>query len=116
MGEKIYGVDLDGEVTPVMVRDAIIECFLGAHGEILDDMKETGDFKSEEEFEEMKKVDIKLLVKKSFGDVGGDYDNPTKEDIIGVCGKLAEFAANFRKPEIIEKHRGEIMRLVEKLG
>jgi len=29
----IYGIDADKEVTPLMVRDAIVECFFIAHCE-----------------------------------------------------------------------------------
>ena len=39
-----------------MVRDAIIGCFLAAHKEVLDLMKEYGTFKSEEEFKKMKSL------------------------------------------------------------
>lgn len=47
--------------------------------------------------------------------IGGDFDKPTKEDIFKVLEELKEFAKNFRNPEIIKKHYGEIMQLVEKL-
>ena len=56
MNKKIYGVDLSKKITPVMVRDAIIECFVKAHSKILEMMKEYHEFKSEEEFEQMGKV------------------------------------------------------------
>ncbi len=32
----IYGVDISKEVTPVMVRDAIIDCFTKAHSDVLE--------------------------------------------------------------------------------
>ncbi|MBT4647922.1 hypothetical protein HN827_10110 [archaeon] len=116
MDNCIYGVDLSKEVTPIMVRDAIINCFLNAHSEILDEMKEFGDFESEKEFEKMKLFDIKSLIEKYFEEVNGDFDNPTKESLLEVIGKLQEFAKNFRKPKIVNKHSGEIMKLIKKLS
>lgn len=116
MEEKIiYGVDTSKEVTPIMVRDAIIKCFVLAHKEILEMMKEYYKFGSKEEFKEMKELEVELLIKKYFKDTGGNFDNPTKEEIMKVLGKLAEYAKNFRNPEIIEKHYGEIMQLIGKL-
>jgi Zn-dependent oligopeptidase len=115
MAELIYGVDPSKPVTPVMVRDAIVDCFIQAHEEILEEMKEYHKFKSEEEFEEMKKVDVKILIKSKFEAIGADFNNPTKKSIIGVMDKLADLSANFRNPEIIKKHYGEIMELVNKL-
>ncbi|MFH1770144.1 MAG: hypothetical protein ABH828_01165 [archaeon] len=113
MNNCIYGVDLSKPVTPMMVRDALIECFLNAHGSILDDMKDQ--YKDSKEFNQIKEIDIKMTIKKFFKDVGGDFDNPTKESILKVMGKLQEFSANFRKPKIIERHAGQMMLLVEKL-
>jgi hypothetical protein len=112
---EIYGVDTEKMVTPTAVRDAIIRCFVVAHKEILDDMKDFGDFRSEKEFMEMKELNVELMIKKLFDDVGGDFDKPTKESLIKVCDKLAEFSKNFRKPEIIRKHYGEIMQLIKHL-
>ena len=112
----IYGIDISKDVTPIMVRDAIIDCFTKAHSEILEQMKEYTVFESEQEFEEMKHIQVKYLIETMFENVDGDFNNPTKESIIQVVMKLKEYAAaSFRKPEIIEKHAGEIMQLINKL-
>ena len=50
----IYGVDVTKNVTPVMVRDAIIQCFYEAHCNILELARETFGHPPEEKFEEMK--------------------------------------------------------------
>lgn len=115
MSQKIYCVDTSQSVTPEMVRDATVECFIQAHSEVLDSMKEYHEFKSEEEFEDMKKLDVKLLIETKFKELNADFNHPTKEDIINVINKLAEYAANFRKPEIVKKHYDEILTLVNKL-
>lgn len=115
MNKIIYGCDTTKKITTLGVRDAIIQCFIKAHAEILEMMKEYHEFKSKEEFEEMKKLNIKLLITAKFNEIGADFDNPTKDDLITVITKLAEFATNFRKPEIIKKHTNEITALINKL-
>jgi Zn-dependent oligopeptidase len=115
MEEKIYGVDLSKRITPVMVRDAIIKCFIEAHSEVLEMMKEYHEFKSMKEFEEMKQIDVELLIKSKFEEIGADFNNPTKKDLIEIIEKLAVLASNFRKSEVIDKHYSEIMQLVNKL-
>ena len=108
----IYGVDTTKPVTPYDVRDAIVECFILAHSEALDDLKNYGKELTPIEFENIKEIDIRQLMRNFFSEVGGDYENPTKESIQGVIGKLKEFSVNFRNPEIIEKHASEIAELV----
>lgn len=115
MNKIIYGVDLSGEVTPIMVRNAIIKCFFNAHKSELDQLRNGHDAISDAEFEKIEQMDVILMIKKYFGDVGGDYDNPTKESILQVLDKLKEFAGNFRDQEVIGQHYQEIMQLVEKL-
>jgi hypothetical protein len=108
----IYGVDTTKPLTPYDVRDAIVECFLLAHSEALEDLKQYGKELTPIEFENMKKIDVRQLVRNFFIEVGGDYEHPTKESIIKVVGKLKEFSVNFRNPEIVEKHASEIMELL----
>jgi hypothetical protein len=112
---KIYGIDTDKEVTEIMVRDAIIKCFQGAHKEELDEMKEFHDFESEEEFGKMKKLNVKMLITKFITDEGGDFDNPSKNNLVKLVAKLEEYAQNFRNPDVIAKHKDEIALLINKL-
>lgn len=103
--EPIYGVDPSKPVTPLMVRDAIVECFSQAHcadAELGDDKKVSGEY-------------CKKIVQKAFEDTGGDFNNPTKESIQAVLQNLAEFAKKFRDQEMIKKHQSQIMELVDKL-
>jgi len=60
-------------------------------------------------------INVEMIVKKAFEDAGANWENPTKDGIIETCGNLAEFAKNFRNPEIIDKHYGQVMELVDKL-
>lgn len=106
MTERIYGIAIDEEVTPVMVRDAIIECFWQAH---------CADSEIAPKEKEINRQYCKSIVEKAFSDTGGDFKNPTKESILKGLENLAEFSKNFRDPSIIQKHYEGIMKLVNKL-
>ena len=108
----IYGVDLSGKITPVQVRDAIIECFSQAQEELMEYMKETTDFKPEN----IEKMYVNYIIEKAFEKVGGDFKNPTKETLIQVVMELKGYALGlFRDPDIVKKHAGEIGQLIDKL-
>ncbi len=112
----IYGVDTSKSYGPIEVRDAIIDCFTEAHSEILEkDIDEFAAGINSEDVEKIKNISVKLMVKNYFNETGDNFENPTKESLIAVCDKLAEFARNFRADEIIKKHYREIMQLVEGL-
>ena len=115
MGEMIYGVDSDGEITPIIVRDAIVRCFKDAHKEILNEKNKHHEYESESEQETLEHMQIELIIMSAFDDAQEDFENPTKEGIKKVLNLLAEFASKYRKPEIIKKHYNEIMKLVKKL-
>lgn len=112
----IYGIDTTKPFTPQQVQEAIVECFTRAHSQVLE--QEMGRLTNElptSEIEKLKKINVRLLIKKYFQEVGGDYETPTRQALIAVCNKLAEFARHFRSEEIISKHYGEIMRLIDKM-
>ena len=111
----IYGVDVTKNVTPVMARDAIIQCFYEAHCNVLELAKETFGHPPEKKFEEMKKSHVKELIQDIFDKIGGDFNKPTKDNLLKVIGNLKEFASIYRRPEVIKKHVSEIMLLINKL-
>ncbi|HOY46412.1 MAG TPA: hypothetical protein PKU95_02160 [Candidatus Dojkabacteria bacterium] len=105
MGKIIYGVDLDSTVSPLQVRDAIIECFWLAH------CKDTG----LEDNPASERSYCRSIIEKIFKDNNWDFANPTKENILGTVNALAEFSKSFRDPSVIQSHFSEIMELVNKL-
>ncbi len=111
----IYGVDTEKPIKPEDVRDAIIECFTQAHGEALEDLKNYNKNLTEVSFEEIKRINIRQMVRNYFNEVGGDYDHPTRDSIVKITEKLKEFANNFRDQKLIEEHFKEIKILLEKL-
>ena len=102
----VYGINPEGEVTPLMVRDAIIKCFTQAH--CVDSGIDESEVKANELY-------CKQIVEKAFKDANDDFENPTRDGIMRVLENLKEFALNFRDPSIIEKHYGEIMQLVNRM-
>ena len=60
--DDIYGVDPNQEITPVMVRDAIVECFFMAHKEILDNKDKYYSMKSDEELRLMKHSEVVQMI------------------------------------------------------
>jgi hypothetical protein len=102
----VYNIDTDKEVTPVMVRDAVVRCFFEAH--CADAGLETTD-------ENINKSYCLAEVRKAFVDDGMDFDQPTKAGIMKAMQGLIEFSKNFRDQSIIKKHQEQMMLLVEKL-
>jgi hypothetical protein len=111
----VYGVDITKKVTPVLVRDAIIQCFFEAHCNVLELARETFGHPPDEIFEDMKKSHVKELVHDIFIKIKGDFNNPTKENLILVLENLKSFASIYRRPKIVKKHVDEIMKLINKL-
>jgi len=66
-------------------------------------------------FEEMKKSHVKELVQDIFHRIEGDFNKPTKDNLLKVLDNLKEFASIYRKPDVIKKHVSEIMLLINKL-
>lgn len=103
---NIFGVDTEKDYTAKDVRDAIVRCFFQAHCE------DTGDEFQEQGVDEEY---CKALVEKAFADAGGNFDEPTKEDLTIVINGLADFSKNFRDEELIKKHHAEISTLINGL-
>ena len=113
--KMIYGVDITKNVTPSMVRDAIIQCFYEAHCNVLELARETFGHPPKKRFEEMKKTHVVELVHDIFHTIEGDFESPTKDDLLKVLEELKKFASIYRKPDVIDKHVSEIMVLIDKL-
>ncbi len=112
---NLYGVDIHSEsITPEQVRDAIVNCFVGAHGDTLKDFKSYENL-SEEEFEKIKRTDIESLIRGIFDEVGGDFNSPTKEILTRVIDRLAIFSKKFRNEDEVNKHYQEINSLIDKI-
>lgn len=103
----IYGVDTDRPYGPVEAKGAIVRCFFEAHRENMQ-LGEGSDQALTQEY-------AQETVKKLMEETGGDFENPTKENLIKLCGKIREFSSNFKSPEELEKCYAEVAELVEGL-
>lgn len=113
----IYGVDTEKPFTAIDVRDAIVECFVEAHKEQLDELASYSTEKlSQEELHDMKIINVRQLVRNAFKDSGGDFEAPDKASIQKAIGGLKAFASNFRNQAIVEKHYAEISELINEMG
>jgi len=83
-------------MTPLKVRDSIIDCFTGAHQELI---KSTLDM-DECEKEKFSRASVIAMVKDQFNKTGGDYNNPTKESLFFLIIGLAELSKNLGLPVI----------------
>jgi hypothetical protein len=108
----LYGVYLSEKITPIQVRDAIVRCFSLAQEELKKYIREDTNM----EPEKIEKMFVERPIENAFREVGGDFNNPTKETLIQVVMKLKEYATHAsRDSGIIEKHAAEITQLIDKL-
>lgn len=103
----IYGVDTEKEVTPMLVRDAVVSCFCLAHAS----QSELGDANSET----VKQYCVQI-VRRAFEETQGAFDQPTKASLLATLPWLAEFSKSLRDPVVIQKHMGEIQQLIDHMN
>jgi Zn-dependent oligopeptidase len=108
----IYGVDTSKKVTEIQVRDAIIECFSQAHHCVMEEIKNFNDISSDDRITKLKKKTVLKIIKEKFMDVGGDFNHPTKQNLVDVVEKLSEYSSKYRQPNVIDKNVSEIMLLI----
>lgn len=104
----IYGVDSTKPMTPLKVRDALVECFFQAHCE-------NTELSDERQSTAIKREYCLNTVQNVFKKTGGDFDQPTKDSLIKAMQSLAEFSATFRNQAVIKKHFSEMMKLTNLL-
>lgn len=100
-------------LTPIKVRDLIIECFYTAQAGTFKKVKEM----SKLEFKEKDILtSIVASVRLGFAEADGDFDNPTKEVLAKVVDFLAAKAASWGTPkDLIEHHKSQINKAISLL-
>jgi len=107
-----FGVDVSGDVSSFDVREAIVNCFLDAHKNVLEGERKDV-FGDKEGLTE--KIEVEGLIREMFEENGGDFDNPTKESLEAVVEALKVYASKFRSQKEIEKHARIIMNLIKRI-
>ncbi len=103
----IYSIDTTKEITPEMVKGALVSCFYDAHC----NQTEISDL-TEKVDETSNRLYCTQIISQAFEETNGDFDNPTKESILKTLPWLANFSKNFRDQETIQKHMQEIQKLI----
>ncbi len=103
------------DMTPLMARDLIIKCFFEAQKEMFARAKKSL-FGKETNDEELHRS-VEAAVKLTFREVGGDYERPTKPQLLQAVQALARKAASWGTPaDIIEYHKSQIATILNSLA
>ncbi len=101
------------ELDPLKARDLIIKCFYEAQRETFARSKQSLGLSADEE---QVHASVSSAVKLAFKEVGEDFSNPTKASLIRVVEVLGRKSTAWGTPrDIIEHHRGQIMRVINEL-
>ncbi len=101
----------DSKVTPVFVRDELLNCFQSANREFANLLKM-------QVTDEALKQQVKTFVSAVFQQCGVSYTNPTRQGIevaIKTCKDNAEKMMGAQGADIIRHHYAEMMKLVDRL-
>ena len=101
------------DMTPVKARDLIRKCFFEAQKETFARVRErAGIINDPQEIEDS----VDRIVKHAFRETNGNYDDPTKEDIMRAVDALAKSAQSWGTPaDIIDHHITQISEILAKL-
>jgi len=101
------------DLTPVKVRDLIVECFYVAQGGTFRRVKE----KINMPHAEKDVIDSVIgAVRMAFKERGADFNHPTKESLSMVIKALGSRAAAWgTPPDIIEHHMAQVRKAIERL-
>ncbi|PKQ16527.1 MAG: hypothetical protein CVT67_03780 [Actinobacteria bacterium HGW-Actinobacteria-7] len=122
VGESMSGVVPDRwvvseaeliELDAYKARDLVVKCFLTAQRITFAQTKETMGLPGDE-----KALERSVLgaVRVAFKRAGGDFDQPTKETIVGACDALASTAASWGTPEsVVHHHQEQMMKVIGRL-
>jgi hypothetical protein len=102
------------DMTPSKARDLIVQCFFDAQKETFARAKKgLGCEISDPSLRSY----INGIVKLTFADVNGNFENPSREDLGKVVENLATRACLWGTPtDTIEHHREQIAKVLGSLG
>ncbi len=106
-------LDRTANITPEMVRDALVDCFFEAQGEVLGQtMQRLGVATTPERLREK----VLSIVRSAFRQTGGDFEHPTADSIRKAMEYMAAKAASWGTPaENIDHHLGQFQRALARL-
>ncbi|MBI3841158.1 MAG: hypothetical protein HY297_04290 [Thaumarchaeota archaeon] len=102
----------DAAVTPVFVRNQLLQCFESANREFFEVL-------GQPVTDEQLRQQVRTFVENVFSQCGVSYVNPTKEGIVAAiseCRANAERMMGSQGAEIIRHHYDEMIKLVDRLA
>jgi len=97
-------------LTPIEVRDLIMDCFMEAHGGHFRATRHALNLSTDED---AVLESSRAIVKLAFRQVGADYDMPTTHDLPRVVNLLAERSLDWgTPPDLVFEHHCSIMRTI----
>ncbi len=101
------------DLTPQKARDLIIKCFFEAQKETFKRAKQK--FGKPADTTDILQR-ITSVVKLTFQQINGDFNQPTKKTLLKVIERLAAMSSSWGTPEdIIEHHKKQIERVLNEL-
>ncbi|MEJ2682857.1 MAG: hypothetical protein P8Z71_00485 [Candidatus Sulfobium sp.] len=101
------------DLNPAKAKDLIIHCFYEAQKETFARSKQTLGLRTDEA---QVFASVLSAIKLAFKETGEDFNNPTKKNLTKVVEVLGRKATSWGTPrDIIEYHRGQIMRVIGEL-
>jgi hypothetical protein len=100
-------------LNPVKARDLVVECFHFAQKDKFKALRMKAGIPSTD-------ADIansiKVMVKLTFAEVGGDFQEPTKDVLLQVVDFLGNKEAMWGTPkDIIEHNKGQMLKIINRL-
>jgi hypothetical protein len=101
------------DLNPARAKDLIINCFYEAQKETFARSKQSLGLPADEA---QLLASVLSAIKLAFKEVGEDFDRPAKKSLIKVVEVLGRKSMAWGTPQdIIEYHRGQIMRVIGEL-
>ncbi len=99
--------------TTQKVRSLMVDCFFEAQKAT---MVQAGQAIGTETDEESLRSNVEGVIRMAFKEIGGDFNDPTKEDFVNILDVLSRKASAWGTPkDIIEHHRETMSEIIELL-
>ncbi len=114
MVKRVYGVwdpgglPNDERLSPSVARELLVDCFTVAHGP---NFAETKSQLGLETDDGAVRESVQTIIRLAFKQTGGNFDNPTRDDLVKVVNVLAERSLGWgTPPDVVFQHHSEMMR------
>lgn len=104
---------LPATITPAEARDVIIECFHTVHGPHFEQTKAALGIGVDHH---RVRRSAKGVIRLAFKSVQGNYDEPTRDELLKVIHALTEQSRSWGTPDVvIERHANQLRRVVSRV-